>query len=100
MKTSVFQYPYEKVFRRTESALSRLGMKIIKSDLLKGSIKAKSGFSLSKPGLEVDLVVEAMENLNTKVIVKGITVKNRFFQKRRDAEISEAEILDAISQGI
>ncbi|MCX6292195.1 MAG: hypothetical protein NT126_10585 [Bacteroidetes bacterium] len=97
MKSSVFQYPYSKVFRRAESILSRMGLKIVSSDSLKGSIQAKSGFSLSKPGLKVDLIVEEMENHNTKVTISGITMKNLFFQKKRDAERSEADILEALS---
>ena len=97
MKSSVFQYPYEKVFRRTEGTLSKLGMKILSSDALKGNIKAKSGFSLTQPELRVDLVVEEMENHNTKVTVTGITLKHRFFHKKRDTETSVAEILETLS---
>lgn len=97
MRSSVFQYPYSKVFRRTQDVLSHLGMKIVSSDAVKGSIKARSGFSLNKPALKVDLVIEEMENHNTKVTISGITMKNMFFQKRLDADISEAEILETLS---
>jgi len=98
MRSSVFQYPYKKVFRKTEDALSKLGMKIVSSNAVNGSIKAKSGFSLLKPGLEVSLVVEEMENDNTRVTITGISViKNRFFQKKEDAELSESAILEALS---
>lgn len=97
MKSSVFQYPYSKVFRRTHDALSHLGMKIVSSDSVKGSIKAKSGFSLNKPALKVDLIVEEMENHNTRVTIRGITVKNLFFQKKLDADTSEAKILETLS---
>ena len=97
MKSSVFQYPYDKVFRRTEGVLSKMGMVIVSSDAIKGSIQARSGFSLMKPALKVELVVEEMENHNTKVTIRGITVKNLFFQKKMDTETSVAEILEALS---
>jgi|GEM_PF-2527744 len=97
MKSSVFRYPYEKVFRRTKGALSRLGMKIIKSDAVDGSIKAVSGFSLTKPAFTVDLIIEEMENHDTKVTITGLVVKNRFYMKKVNAENSEAEILGNLS---
>jgi hypothetical protein len=97
MRSSVFQYPYIKVFRRTESLLSKIGMKIISSDAVKGSIKAKTGFSLNKPAIKVDLVIEEIENQNTKITITGITIKNRFFHKKGDADKSEAAILNALS---
>jgi hypothetical protein len=97
MKSSVFSYPYEKVFRRTKSMLLRLGMKIVKSDAVDGSIKAVSGFSLTKPNLTVDLIVKEMENHDTKVTITGLVVKNRFYMKKVDTENSEAEILNNLS---
>ena len=97
MKSSIFSYPYEKVFRRTKSMLLRLGMKIIKSDAVDGSIKAVSGFSLTKPNLTVDLVVQEMENHDTRVTITGMTVKSRFYMKKVDTETSEAEILNNLS---
>src|ERR1700704_162915 len=97
MRSSVFQYSYSKVFRRTEDVLSKMGMKIVSSDSREGSIKAKSGFSLMKPALKVDLLIEEMENHNTKVTITGISVKNRFLQKRLDSDTSEAEILETLS---
>ena len=97
MRSSVFQYPYIKVFRRAESVLSRIGLKIISSDVLKGSIKAKTGFSLSKPEIQVYLIVEEIENHNTKITIREITVKDRFFHKKGDADKSEAQILNALS---
>lgn len=97
MKSSVFRYPYEKVFRRTKGTLSRLGLKIIKSDVIDGSIKAVSGFSLTKPDITVDLIVQEMENHDTKVTITGLIVKNRFYMKKVDAETSEAEILGTLS---
>ena len=97
MKSSVFQYPYNKVFRRTEGVLSKMGMKIVSMDAVQGSIKAKSGFSLLKPALKVDLIIEEMENHNTKVTITGISSRNLFFQKRLDADFREAEILEALS---
>ena len=72
-------------------------MKIVSSDLVKGSIQARSGFSLSKPLLKVELLVEEMENHNTRVTITGFTVKNNFFQKKRDTDINEAEILEKLS---
>ena len=97
MRSSVCQYPYMKVFRRAENVLTKIGMKIINSDAVKGSIKARTGFSLNKPSIKVDLIVEEMENHNTKITVTGITVRNRFFHKKGDADKSEADILNALS---
>ena len=62
MKSSIFSYPYEKVFRRTKGGLSRLGMKIVKSDAIAGSIRAVSGFSFTKPVFTIDLVVELLQS--------------------------------------
>jgi hypothetical protein len=97
MKSSIFRYPYEKVFRRTKGALSRLGLKIVQFDAVDGSIKAVSGFSLTKPALTLDLIVEEMENHDTKVTITGLIIKNRFYMKKVDAETSEAEILGNLS---
>ena len=97
MKSSVFRYPYEKVFRKTKNALSRLGMKIVKSDALSGSIKAVSGFSLTKPAYTLDLVIEEMNTNDTKVTITGLVIKNRFYMKKVDTETSEAEILGNLS---
>ncbi|MEO0310496.1 MAG: hypothetical protein RIQ89_153 [Bacteroidota bacterium] len=97
MRSSIFQYPYEKVFKRTKGALSRLGLKVTDSNSTAGSIQAESGFSILKPQVKVDLIVEEMENHNTKVTVRGLTVKNMFFQKGINADLQEAEILETIS---
>ena len=75
-------------------------MKIVSSDLLKGSIKAKSGFSLVKPSLKVDLIIEEMENHNTRVTITGLTMKKLFFQHERDSDQSEAEFLEKLSKFI
>jgi hypothetical protein len=97
MRSSVFQFPYIKVFRRAETVLSKIGMKIISSDAVRGSIKAKTGFSLIKPSIKVDLIVEEMENHDTRITVAGITVKDKFFHKKGDVDKSEAAILNALS---
>jgi hypothetical protein len=97
MKSSIFSYPYERVFRRTKDALRRLGMKIVKSDAIAGSIKAVSGFSLTKPNYTFDLMIEEMENHNTRITITGMVVKNRFYMKKVNAETSEAEILGNLS---
>lgn len=97
MQSSVFQYPYEKVLRRTHGVLSKLGLKVTDFDKKKGSIKARSNFSFSRPTVNVDLIIEEMENHNTKVSVTGLQVKRHFFQRKQDAENREAEILDAIT---
>ena len=97
MRSSIFSYPYEKVFRRSKSLLLRLGMKIVKSDAVEGSIKAVSGFSLTKPNLTVDLIVKEMENHDTKVTITGLVAKNRFYMKKVDPETSETEILNNLS---
>lgn len=97
MKSSIFRYPYEKVFRRTKGALSRLGMKIIKSDAIDGSIKAVSGMSLTKPGMTIDLIVEEMDDCDTRVTITGLVVKKFFYMKSVSSENSEAEILNNLS---
>ena len=100
MKSSIFRYPYDKVFRRTKGALARFGMKIVKSDSIAGSIKAVSNFSLIKPEVTVNLVVEEMENHDTRVTITNLVVKSRFYMKKVDAEASEAEILGNLSGAI
>jgi hypothetical protein len=97
MRSSVFQYPYSKIFRRTEDALSVLGLKIISSDGATGNITAITGFSLNKPVMRIKLFVEELENHNTRVTITGSTSKNLFFQKKRDAETDESKILEKIS---
>jgi hypothetical protein len=97
MKSSVFRYPYEKVFRRTQGALARLGMRIISSDALNGSIQAESNFSLTRPSMKIDLIVQEMENHDTKVTITELIVKKGLFSRKVDAEASEAEILENLS---
>lgn len=97
MRTLIFQSPFKKVFRRTQGALSRLGMKILLIDERGGNISAESGFSWGKQAVKVDLIVEEMENHNTKVTIRGLVFKKHFFQKSRNVEASEINLLDAIS---
>lgn len=97
MKSSVYQYPYEKVFRRTKGVLAKLGLKITNFDSSTGNISATSNFSFFRPTVKINLIIEAMENNNTKVSVTGLQIKRNFFAKDNDAEVREAEILDAIS---
>ena len=97
MKSSTFRYPYEKVFRRTKSALSRLGMKIVDSDAVKGSIKAVSNMGLTKPGISINLIVEALNSSDTKVTITGLVIKKPFYMKKISQENSEAEILGNLS---
>ena len=97
MKSSVFQYPYEKVLRRTHGVLSKLGLKVTNFDKTKGSIQARSTFSFTRPTVKISLVIEETENANTKVSVTGLQIKRHFFQRKNDAENREAEILDAIT---
>ena len=97
MRTSIFQYPYEKVFRRTQGAISRLGMHVINSDALRGSMTAETNFSLSKPSVKIDLIFEEMENHNTKVTVRGLQLRKRFFQRPQSIEINEAALLEVLS---
>jgi hypothetical protein len=97
MRSSVFQYPYDKVLRRTKGVLTRLGMKIIETDEQTGNIIAESGFSFMRPAVKINLVVEQMENQNTRVTVTGFKMKKHFFQKDKNLETSEAEILEALS---
>lgn len=97
MKSSVFQYPYEKVLRRARGAATKLGLKITNFDSQKGSFTLVTNFSFSRPTVKIDLVVEEIENHNTKVSVSGSQIKRHFFQKNNDAEMREAELLDAIT---
>lgn len=97
MRSSVFQYPYEKVFYRTKGVLSKLGLRVVTSNSKDGNICAETGFSFIRPSVKVDLIVEEMENHNTKVTVKGLTFKNMFFQKTKNVEEHEAEILENLS---
>jgi hypothetical protein len=97
MKSSVFLYPYEKVFRRTQGALSRLGMRIISSDALKGKITAQRSFSLTEPSVTVDLLIEQLEQQNTRVIVQNVLIKKQFFHRNKAIDKKEEEILQAIA---
>ena len=97
MRTSIFHYPYEKVFRRTKRSLAKLGMKIKDANALNGVIHAESNFSIMKPAMKVDLIVEEMENHDTRVTVTSLISKNLFFQKMVDTETSEAEFLENLS---
>ncbi len=72
-------------------------MRIVSSDAEHGNIKAVTGFSLKKPSMKVELTIEEMENQNTRVTITGVTNKNFFFQKRRDVETGESEILETLS---
>ena len=100
MKSSVFQYPYEKVLRRSKNVLAKLGLKITDFDSKKGRIIATTTFSFTRPKVTVNLVVEEMENHNTKVSISGLQISRHFFQKNNDAEWRENEILDALSSVI
>ncbi len=97
MRTSIFQYPVETVFKKTRGALSRLGMRIISFNEHDGSICAESYFSFGRQSMKVDLIVEEMENHNTKVTIRGLVNKKLFFQKSQNAEVNEINLLDAIS---
>lgn len=100
MKCSVFQYPYEKVLRRTKGVLPKLKMRIVNFDSVKGNIRATSSFSFLKPTVQVDLLLEKMEDHHTRVTVRSLIVKKLFFQRKEDPETSEAAVLDAISSVI
>jgi len=97
MRSSVFQYPFEKVMRTTKGALRHMGLKIVSFDKFQGRIKAVSGFSLLNPSLQVDLQIEEMTNHNIKVTVNGHSTKLHFFQRSKNDETSEAEILEKVS---
>ena len=100
MRSSIFHYPYEKVFRRTKRSLAKLGLMVKDSNALNGIIHAESNFSIMKPAMRVDLVVEEMENHDTRVTVTSFIAKNLFFQKSVDAETREAEFLENLSMTI
>jgi len=72
-------------------------MRIISSDALRGRIQAESSFSLTKPAMKIDLIVQEMENHDTEVTIAGLTIKKGLFSKRVDKETSEAEILENLS---
>ncbi len=97
MRTSIFQYPFDKVFRRTHGTLARLGMRILSIDKRDGSISAESTFSFGRQALKVDLIVEEMENHNTKITIRGLAYKKHFFQRSQNVEVGEIHLLDAIS---
>ncbi|MCC7231852.1 MAG: hypothetical protein IT242_02815, partial [Bacteroidia bacterium] len=78
MKSTVFQYPYNKVFRRTRGVLSRLGLRITSQDEGSGNITAESTFSLIHSPFRVDLTIEEMENHDTRVTVTGLSGKRQF----------------------
>ncbi len=100
MRASIFQAPHKRVFRKTQEALERLGMKILNLDEKDGSISAESNFSWGRQAVKVDLIVEEMENHNTKVTIRGLVYKKHFFQKSQNIEISEIDLLDAISTAL
>jgi len=94
----VFMYPYAKVFRKTQRTLSHWGLRLTSADALTGSIKAESGFSFLRPSMKVNLVVEEMENHDTKVTIAGLTVTKGFFDKKTvSQEASEAQLLENLS---
>ena len=94
----MFQYPYAKVFRKTQRTLSGWGMKIKNVDAMKGLIQAESGFSLLKPSFKVDLFIEEMENHDTKITIRDLTVKKGLFNKKvSDPETREIELLESLS---
>lgn len=100
MKSSIFQYPYDKVFRRTHGALSRLGMKIVSSDAIRGKISAHKAFTLTEPTIDVDLIIEQIEGQNTRVMVKNLSLKLQFFHRKKGIDEKEEEILQAIASVI
>ena len=83
--------------RTTKGALRNMGLKIISFDKFKGHIKAVSGFSLRNPSLHVDLDIEEMTNHNIRVTVNGHSTKQHIFQRNKDDETSEAEILEKVA---
>ena len=98
MRSTVFQFPLEKVVRCTKGALRHMGLKIVSYNAFEGKIKAASSFSLLKPSITVDLDIEELENHNIKVTINGLAAKHHFFQKKeKDPEFSEAEILEKVS---
>jgi len=83
--------------RTTKGALRHMGLKIVSFDKFDGRIHAVSGFSFRNPLLKVDLRVEELINHDIKVTVNGHSSKVHFFQRRKDDETSEAEILEKVS---
>ena len=62
-----------------------------------GSITAEWPFSFGRQALKVDLIVEEMENHDTKITIRGLVYKKHFFQKPQNVEVGEINLLDAIS---
>jgi len=77
-----------------------MGLRITGIDARKGTINAERGFSIRKPKYKIDLVVEEMENHNTRVTVNGVLLSQIFFQRDFNAEICESEILEVLSTAI
>ena len=100
MRSSIFSYPYERVFRRTQRTLSQKGMKIKLVDELRGLIHAESAFSFTKPSIKIDFVIEEMENRDTKVTVKEFLVRGGYFNQRINLESHEIELLEHLSTHI
>ncbi len=53
--------------------------------------------SLTKPGMTIDLIVEEMDDCDTRVTITGLVVKKFFYMKSVSSENSEAEILNNLS---
>lgn len=81
MRTSIFQYPYEKVFRRTQGAISCLGMHVINSDALRGSMTAETNFSLSKPSVKLDLIFRGNGKPQHKGYCSRTSIEKAIFPK-------------------
>ncbi len=97
MKTSVFQYPYERVFKRAHEAFSKMGLRVTNADMAKGSIEMESNFSLSKSPLRYETSITEMADSNTKVTIKGILGRSYFFQELLNPEAKEIEIIETLS---
>ena len=100
MRSSVFSYPYERVFRKTQRTLSKHGMKIKAADALKGLIHAETPSSFLHPSLKVDFLIEEMENHDTKVTVREFIVKGGWLNRKVNLESDEIALLESLSTHI
>lgn len=100
MRTSVFQYPYEKVVKRTKRAFSRMGLRIVNSNDEGQLIATKSGIFPWNPIMNVVVAFEDIGNNYTRVTVKGEDPGTPLFFRRPSIEKREIEILEALSVAV
>jgi hypothetical protein len=99
MRTSVFLSPYEKVFRRTKRALSRMGMRIVKSDAEGHTIAVQSSLFSWKPAMSIVLNFEDIDGDCTRVTVESSPTYTPLFRQPKCIK-REVEILEILSVAV